>query len=58
MKKSVTIIILIVIFLAFGGAMFYLYQKNEQDPIVYETEKPSIQTIIKKTVATGSILHL
>ncbi|WP_297696341.1 efflux RND transporter periplasmic adaptor subunit [uncultured Eudoraea sp.] len=58
MKKSVTIIILIVIFVAFGGAMFYLYQKNEQDPIVYETEKPSTQTIIKKTVATGSILPL
>jgi len=58
MKKSVTIIILIVIFLAFGGSMFYLYQKNEQDPIVYETEKPSTQTIIKKTVATGSILPL
>ena len=58
MKKSVTVVILIVIFLAFGGAMFYLYQKNEEDPIVYETEKPSIQTIIKKTVATGSILPL
>ncbi len=56
MKKSVTIIILIVIFVAFGGSMYYLYQKNEQDPIVYETEKPSTQTIIKKTVATGSIL--
>ena len=38
--------------------MFYLYQKNEEDPIVYETEKPSRQTIIKKTVATGSILPL
>ncbi|MGB5608011.1 efflux RND transporter periplasmic adaptor subunit [Eudoraea sp.] len=58
MKKSVTIIILIVIFVAFGGSMYYLYQKNEQDPIVYETEKPSTQTIIKKTVATGSILPL
>lgn len=58
MKKSVTIIILIAIFLAFGGSMYYLYQKNEQDPIVYETEKPSTQTIIKKTVATGSILPL
>ena len=58
MKKSITVVILIVIFLAFGGAMFYLYQKNEEDPIVYETEKPSIQTIIKKTVATGSILPL
>lgn len=58
MKKSVTIIILVVIFVAFGGSMYYLYQKNEQDPIVYETEKPATKTIIKKTVATGSILPL
>ncbi|MCK5443760.1 MAG: efflux RND transporter periplasmic adaptor subunit, partial [Maribacter sp.] len=58
MKKSVTIIILIVIALAFGGSMYYLYQKNAQDPIVYKTEQPSKQNIIKKTVATGSILPL
>ena len=58
MKKSVTIIILIVIFMAFGGSMYYLYQKNDEDPIVYKTEKASTQTIIKKTVATGSILPL
>lgn len=58
MKKSVTRIILIVIVLAFGGAMYYLYQKNAEDPVVYETEKPSKQTIIKKTMATGSILPL
>ncbi|WP_297797461.1 efflux RND transporter periplasmic adaptor subunit [uncultured Eudoraea sp.] len=58
MKKSVTIIILVVIFVTFGGSMYYLYQKNEQDPIVYETEKPTTKTIIKKTVATGSILPL
>ncbi len=58
MKKSVTLIILITIIIAFGGAMYYLYQKNSEDPIVYETEKPSTQTIIRKTVATGSILPL
>lgn len=58
MKKSVTIIILVVIFVTFGGSMYYLYQKNEQDPIVYETEKPTTKNIIKKTVATGSILPL
>ncbi len=58
MKKSVTIIILLIIVIAFGGSMYYLYQKNAEDPIVYETEKPSTQTIIKKTVATGSILPL
>ena len=58
MKKSVTIITLLVIVLAFGGSMYYLYQKNAEDPTVYETEQPSKQTIIKKTVATGSILPL
>ncbi|MBT8321332.1 MAG: efflux RND transporter periplasmic adaptor subunit [Eudoraea sp.] len=58
MKKSVTVIILLVIIIAFGGSMVYLYQKNTEDPITYQTEKPSTQTIIKKTVATGSILPL
>ncbi|MBC2838795.1 efflux RND transporter periplasmic adaptor subunit [Robiginitalea sp. SC105] len=58
MKKSVTVVILIVIALTFGGSMYYLYKKNAEDPVVYETEKPSRQTIIKKTVATGSILPL
>lgn len=38
--------------------MYYLYQKNAEDPVVYETEKPSKQTIVKKAVATGSILPL
>jgi len=38
--------------------MYYLYQKNAEDPVVYETEQASKQTIIKKTVATGSILPL
>ncbi len=58
MKKSITIIILILIVLGFGFSMVYLYQKNAEDPVVYETEKPSRQTIIKKAVATGSILPL
>jgi HlyD family secretion protein len=58
MKKRVTIIILLLIVASFGGAMYYLYQKNAEDPITYETSEPSIQTIIKKTMATGSILPL
>ncbi len=55
MKKSVTIFILLFIVISFTGAMYYLYSKNTEDPVVYETEKPTKQTIIKKTVATGSI---
>lgn len=58
MKKSVTRIILLLIVLSFGGSMYYLYKKNAQDPVVYKTEKPDIMSIIKKTVATGSILPL
>jgi len=58
MKKKVTVIILLFIVIAFGGAMYYLYSKNAEDPVVYETETPSTQTIVKKTVATGSILPL
>lgn len=58
MKKSVTIIILATIVIAFAGSMYYLYQKNSEDPVVYETELPSKQSIVKKAVATGSILPL
>lgn len=58
MKKTVTRIILLLIVLAFGGAMYYLYQKNAEDPVTYETEQASKKTIVKKTVATGSILPL
>ena len=58
MKKSVTIFTLVFIVVTFTGAMYYLYSKNAEDPVVYETEKASTETIIKKTVATGSILPL
>lgn len=56
MKKSVTIIILVVIAVTFVGALYYLYQKNQEDPVVYKTETPTEETIVKKTVATGKIV--
>ncbi len=56
MKKTITIIILVVIVVTFTGALYYLYSKNLEDPVVYETESPSRGDIIKKTVATGSIV--
>lgn len=56
MKKFVTIAILVVIAVTFVGALYYLYQKNQQDPVVYETEQPTEQNIVKKTVATGKIV--
>ena len=56
MKRTTTVIILIVIVLVFGGALFYLWQKNQEDPVTYETQTPSKQTIVVNTVATGSIV--
>jgi HlyD family secretion protein len=56
MKRVFTVIILVLIVVVFGGALYYLYQKNQESPVVYETEKASTQTIVKQTVATGSIV--
>ncbi|MDC7994639.1 efflux RND transporter periplasmic adaptor subunit [Altibacter sp. HG106] len=56
MKKTGTIIVLGLIILFFGIAMYWLWSKNSEDPIVYTTETPSMGTIVKKTVATGSIV--
>ncbi len=56
MKKTVTIIILVIITAVFAGSLYYLYKKNQEDPVTYETEQASIETIIKKAVATGSIV--
>ncbi|MBT8262559.1 MAG: efflux RND transporter periplasmic adaptor subunit [Bacteroidia bacterium] len=56
MKKTVTIIILVAIVISFTAALYYLYSKNQEDPVVYETEQAEVGNIIKKTVATGSIV--
>lgn len=56
MKRTTTVILLIVIIAAFATALIYLWQKNQEDPVVYSTETPSQQTIVVKTMATGSIV--
>lgn len=56
MKRIGTVILLVVILIVAAGALYYLYQKNQEDPITYKTEQSTVETIIKKTVATGSIV--
>ena len=56
MKKGLTITILILIAIVFFGALYYLYAKNQQPPVVFETDKTEIKTIIKNTIATGNIV--
>lgn len=56
MKKTKTIVILIVIVVFFTASMLWLYSKNIEDPVVYNTETPTMGSVVKKTVATGSIV--
>ncbi|WP_281323236.1 efflux RND transporter periplasmic adaptor subunit [Flavobacterium aestivum] len=56
MKKGVTITVLILIALVFFGALYYLYAKNQESPIVFETDKAEVKTIVKSTIATGNIV--
>jgi len=56
MKRTTTVITLIVIVAAFATALIYLWSKNQEDPVTYTTEKASNQTIVLKTMATGSIV--
>ncbi|WP_407557814.1 efflux RND transporter periplasmic adaptor subunit [Winogradskyella sp. 4-2091] len=56
MKRTKTVILLILIVVVFGAALLYLWQKNQENPITYTSETPTEETIIVKTVATGSIV--
>lgn len=56
MKTAFKILLGIVILGIFGYTFFFLYQKSQAKPVVYETTSPFRQTIIKKTVATGSVI--
>jgi HlyD family secretion protein len=56
MKRTGTIITLLIIVIAFSTGIWYIYSKDKTNPVVFQTETASIQTIVKKTVATGNIV--
>jgi len=56
MKKILKIFLLVVIIGAIGGTMFFLYQKSKKKPVIYEMKSPFMSDVIKKTVATGSVV--
>jgi len=56
MKRTTTVIVLVVIVLTFTVALYYLWNKNQEDPVTYLSQEPSTQTIVVNTVATGSIV--
>ena len=56
MKKFLKILGIVIIIGIFGYTIYFLYQKSQSEPVVYETETPTVTNIIKKTTATGSVV--
>ncbi len=56
MKRFFRILLFVVILGIFGYTLFYLFQKSQKAPEVYNTEKPFYGDVINKSVATGSII--
>jgi HlyD family secretion protein len=56
MKKILRIVLLVFVIAVFIGTLVFLYQKSQTKPEVFEIKQAKIDNIVKKTVATGSIL--
>ncbi len=56
MKTFFKILVGLIIIGIFGYTIYFLYQKSQSKPVVYETATPFVTNIIKKTTATGSVV--
>jgi len=56
MKKIFKIFGFTLLALVFVGTFVFLYKKSQAVPDVYEIQKATVTNIIKKTVATGSVI--
>jgi HlyD family secretion protein len=56
MKKILRIAGIVLLIGIFLGTFYFLYNKSKKKPDVYKTQTPVVETITKKTVATGSVV--
>jgi HlyD family secretion protein len=56
MKTFFKLFVGLVILAIFAGTLAFLYKKSSQKTVTYKTAAPAVTTIIKKAVATGSIV--
>ncbi|MGE0550441.1 MAG: efflux RND transporter periplasmic adaptor subunit [Kofleriaceae bacterium] len=56
MKRFFTWLFLILLVLVIGSAFRFLYKQSRAKPVVFKTEQAEVTDIVKKTVATGSIV--
>lgn len=55
-KKILLSFLGVVLLASFVGTLYFLWAKSQEEPVVYETNKPLVASIVKKTVATGSVV--
>ena len=56
MKTFFKVLGIVVILGIFGYTLYFLWDKSKEKPVVFETETPFYSDVIKKTVATGSVV--
>ena len=56
MKNIIRTVVFIALGILFVYTIYYLYNKNQEKPIVYKTTQAFETDIVKKTLATGSIV--
>lgn len=56
MKRTLKILLGLILIGLFISTFFYLFNKSKEKPVVYATESAFVANIIKKTVATGSVV--
>jgi len=56
MKKIFKILGIVILVGIFGGTIYFLYTKSKKVPETYETKNPFVSNVVRKTVATGSVV--
>ena len=56
MKKIFKILGIVILVAIFGGTIVFLYNKSKKQPELFENKSPFVSNVIKKTVATGSVV--
>lgn len=56
MKKVIITLVVLLVLAGFAYTLYFLFEKSKEQPIVYNTETATVGNVIKKTVATGSVV--
>jgi HlyD family secretion protein len=56
LKKILLSLVAVAIVATFAGTLWFLWSKSQEEPVVYATNEPFTASIVRKAVATGSVV--